>query len=172
MGTCSFNRCPFVLFLYSSCQVRELAYRAGDHQFLVRMNDADRNPAGRQWKSRPHSPRFAVRRVRFQEIPAFANAGADDGRVFADATREHERVQSAKRRRKSPDPLLHLIAKQRDCFGCPHVFVSRPSKSCMSELVSDMPSRPDSKFTISLNCFALYFLSTGQIPDQSGIEIA
>ena len=42
----------------------------------------------------------------------------------------------------------------------------------MSELVSDMPSNPDWKLTISLNCFCDHTFGARQIPNQSGIEIA
>src|SRR5512141_1004136 len=42
----------------------------------------------------------------------------------------------------------------------------------MSKLVSDRPSSQDWQLTVSLDCFGLIFFSAGQIPKQSGIEIA
>ena len=51
-----------------------------------------------------------------------ADPGADYGSILADATREHQRVQSAQRRRECADPFLDLVAKQRDRFSRPHVL--------------------------------------------------
>ena len=46
-----------------------------------------------------------------------------DGRcVLADAAGEHQRVQSAQRRRECADPFLCLVAKQRDRFGRPNIL--------------------------------------------------
>ena len=70
----------------------------------------------------PHSPRCAARRVRFREAQPVADPRADQRRVFSDAASEHQRVQSAQRRRECADPFLDLVAKQRDRFSRPHVL--------------------------------------------------
>ena len=121
------------------------------------MNEANRDPAGRR---RNH---LLIRRVSFffkfdsKESQPIANPGADHGPLLSDAASEHQRVQSPQRRRECADPFLDLVAKQRDRPAARTSCVSRSSKSRMSELVSDTPSSPDWKLTISLNCCALIF---------------
>lgn len=45
----------------------------------------------------------------------------DRGRILSDATSEHQRVQSAQRRRECTDPLPDRAAKQRGRFSRLHV---------------------------------------------------
>ena len=108
-----------------------------------------------------------------KESQPIADPGADRGRILSDAASEHQRVQSAQRRRECADPFLDLVAKQRDRFSRPHVLrFTASSKSRMSELVSDTPSSPDWKLTISLNCFAVIFSVRARYQTSPGIEIA
>ena len=109
-------------FFTAHAEAENSADRARDHPFLVRMNDADRNPACCR---RDH---ILIRRVSLffefdpQKSQPFADPGTDRGRVLSDATSEHQRVQSAQRRRECADPFLDLVAKQRDRFSRPHVL--------------------------------------------------
>ena len=57
-----------------------------------------------------------------EKAESVADPLADERRVFADAAGEHQRVQSAQRRREGADPFLGLVAKQRDRFRRPHVL--------------------------------------------------
>jgi hypothetical protein len=96
------------------------------------------------------SPPFAA----FRFVPLFiefdpqisqpiANPGANYRRILSDVAGEHQRVQSAERCCKSADPFLDLIAEQRVASAAHVSCVSLSIKSCMSELVSDIPSSPD-----------------------------
>ena len=102
----------------SECAANHLGY----HAFFVRANDADRNPAGVRG-NHPRSLRIA-RLIQFnaEEAQPIANPGADRGRILSDATRKHQRVQSAERRSEGADPFLRLVAEQRHGFGRPHVL--------------------------------------------------
>ena len=69
---------------------------------------------------------FFALRFRSSAMPRNAESVADpfpdERRVFTDARREDERVEAAERRDEGADPLLHLIAKQRDGLGRPGIL--------------------------------------------------
>ena len=142
-----------------------------DHQFLVGANDAD-DAAGVREISGAFFGIALLVQFDAEETQTFADALPDRRRVLADAAREDQRVQSAQRRRKGADPFLGLVAKQRHRFRRPNICASRSSKSRMSELVSEMPSSPDSWLTISLKLLSRHLLGSRQIRDQARIQIA
>src|SRR5579872_1436110 len=92
------------------------AHRARNHQILVRSNDANPDPAG----IRGNHPRSLciARLAQFdaEESQSLADARADSWRIFADTSREHERIQSTERGREGANPLFRLITEQRDGF--------------------------------------------------------
>src|SRR6267142_985354 len=90
---------------------------AGEHDFFVRANDVDGyfavgsgNDGGGKFVS-------LWIEVEAKKLQTVADAGANDGRVFADAAGEDECVQSVKRGGKCADPFAGLIAKHRYGFG-------------------------------------------------------
>ena len=119
------------------------AHRARDHQFFIRVNDANRDPAG----GLEITPSLAALRASSSSMPRKPSPSQirarTGGRVFADASGEDQRVQSAQRRGERADPFFDLIAEHRDRFRRSHVLVFLASKSRMSELVSETPSSPD-----------------------------
>jgi hypothetical protein len=110
-----------VLVSISSAKSEDATNQLGYHEFFVRANDAERNPAGRCGN---HALIYCVSlffEFDSKEFQPSANPGADRGRILADATSEDERVQPAQRRRECADPFLDLVAKQRDRFSRPYV---------------------------------------------------
>jgi len=51
---------------------------------------------------------------RQRPIPDLLPSLPHRGRIFSDAAREYQRIQSAQGRRESADPFLDLVAKQRE----------------------------------------------------------
>jgi len=91
-----------------------------------------------------------------QGIPAVTNPDPDCGRVLSNAPSEHQRVHSTQRRCKCANPFLDLVAEE------PTASAARTSALRLEQIAhvgtgSDMPSNPDWRLTISLNCFALMF---------------
>ncbi len=86
------------------------------------MNDADSDPAGRGGNHARVRPVSLLFEFDSKETQPIANPAADLGRVFPDAASEHQRLQSAQRRRECADPFFDLVAKQRDRFSRPHIL--------------------------------------------------
>ena len=141
-------------------------------QFFVRANDADRNPAGRRGN---HA---LIRRVSLffefdsKKSQPVANPGADRGRILSDATSEHQRVQSAQRRRECADPFLDLVAKQRDRFSRPHVLRFTVEQVTHVGTGLRHAEQPGLEIDHLIESFCIEALGARQIPNQSGIEIA
>src|SRR5208282_5657719 len=82
----------FMIIFPFTCKTQNAADRFSYHPLLVRVNDADGDPAGR----RGNHPR--VRHVSFffefdsKESQPIADPGPDYGRILADAASEHQRV--------------------------------------------------------------------------------
>ena len=92
------SRCAIgqnVFIVTDLAEAKNTANDLGYHDFLVRTNDANRGPTGvRGYHAR--SLRIA-RLIQFnaKEAQALTDACADAWRIFADAARKHQRIQSA-----------------------------------------------------------------------------
>src|SRR6266849_5430517 len=97
-----------------------------DHQFLVGADDPYLDATGVRRNQR------RIRRVAFpveldaEEPESVTDPFPDERRVFADASCKDECVNATERRGEGADPLLHLIAKERDGLGRPDI----PSFAC------------------------------------------
>ncbi len=136
------------------------------------MNDADCNPAGRRGNQ------ALIRRVLLffefdsKESQPSANPAAERGRILSDATREHQRVQSAQRRREGADPFLHLVAKKSDRFSRPHVLRLTVEQVTHVGTGFGYPEQPGMEIDHLVELLGAHFLRARQIPNQPGIEIA
>jgi hypothetical protein len=107
------------VFLFH-CDIQDATDRVRDHDFLIRMHDAD---SDRRLFPGNHSLVCSVAlfiEFNAKKSQAITDPGADGGRVLSDATREYQCVESTQRRREGADPFLDLVAKQRDrrCLIC------------------------------------------------------
>ncbi len=92
-------------------KVEHAAHRPSNHEFFIRVNDANRNPAGR----RGNHVLICFVSLFFEfdskESHPFTNTGSHDRAVFTYATGKNQRVQSAQGCCERTDPLLRLITK-------------------------------------------------------------
>ena len=107
-----------------------------------------------------------------EESQPITNAGADRGRVLADAASEHQRVQSAQRRRECADPFLYLVAKQRDRFSRPQVLRFVVQQVAHVGTGFGYAEQPGLEIDHLVELLRAHFLTARQIPKQSGIKIA
>ena len=107
-----------------------------------------------------------------QESQPFANPGADRGRMLSDATGEHQRVQSAQRRREGADPFLDLVAKQRHRFSRPHVLRFTVEQVTHVGTGLRHAEQPGLEIDHLVELLGAHVLGARQIPNQPGIEIA
>ena len=101
-----------------------------------------------------------------------ANPGADHGSVFADASCEHQRVQSTECRRECADPFLDLVAKQRDRLGRPHVLRFMVEQVAHIGTGLRHAEQPGLEIDHLVELLCAHLFRAGQIPNESGIEIA
>ncbi len=107
-----------------------------------------------------------------KESQPIANPGADRGRILSYSACEHQRIQSAQRRRECADPFFDLVAKQRDRLSCPHIlrFTFEQVTHVGTGLRHSEQPGPEIDHLVELFCIEAF--SSRQIPNQSGIEIA
>ena len=84
-----------------------------------------------------------------------------------------ERVQPAQRGHERAEELPCLVAEQRDRLGGAWIRrLSRSSRSCMSALVPETPSRPASLLTRRLRAAGVSPRDSSKIEQHARIEIA
>jgi hypothetical protein len=92
-----------------------------DNHIFVRANDANLDMAlvgGNDWLAGCVP---VLVKMDAEKPEPFTNARADRGCVLADAPRKDERVQPADRSGKGANPLLDLVAKERNGVGGPNI---------------------------------------------------
>jgi hypothetical protein len=139
------NRFGFHSSILSLCGAgcENTGNRSRNHQIFVRWNDANRGPAG---VGRNHSRSFGIARLAqgdAEEAQSLTNARADEGRIFADTSSEHKRIQASEGSGEGANPLLSLITEQSHGFRRPDIV------GFLRQLVSETPSKPDLWLTIS-----------------------
>ena len=103
--------CRHDSILLFSVKAENAADCLGDHVFFVGANYADRNPAGRRGNHALIRGVSLFVELDSKEFQPVADPGTDGGRVLSDAGSEHQRVQSAERRRERADPFLDLVTE-------------------------------------------------------------
>ncbi len=159
-------------FLFLAAKSENLANCFGDHEFFVRPNDADCNPASRGGN---HA---VIHRISlFVEFDSkkpqpIANPAADRGRILSDAAREDQRIQSTQRRRECANPFLDLVAEQRDRFSRSHVLRLVLQQVAHIGTGLGYSEQPGLEIDHLIELLRAHVFRARQIPNQSGIEIA
>ena len=100
-----------MIMLFLNHKTQDKADRAGDHPFLVRMNDTERDPAGSCGNHALTGRVSLFFEFDSKEFQPIANPGADRGAAFPDATSEAPNVSSpSNAAAKCADPFLDLVA--------------------------------------------------------------
>ena len=93
-----------------------------DHELLVGADDPHLDATGVRRNQRCILRIALLVQFDAEKAESVADPLPDERRVFADASGEDERVQSAERGGEGADPFLRLVAKQRHGLRRPHVI--------------------------------------------------
>ena len=106
---------PGVLHGFSSAEDPE--NRLGDDHVFVGTDDSHLDAARVGGDDRLTGRISDFVELNAEETQAFTNAQPDHGRVLADATRKHERLQPSQGSGKGTDPLPYLVTEHRHWSG-------------------------------------------------------
>jgi hypothetical protein len=107
-----------------------------------------------------------------EESQSIADARADSWRIFADTSREHERIQSTERGREGANPLFRLITEQRNGFRGSDIMGFLREQ--VSHIGTDLRNSEQSGLVVDhfVKLFRGHLLGSRQIRRQAGIQIA
>src|SRR5271166_1762465 len=100
-----------ILSFFRCAKPDNSTYRAGNHQFFVRADDAHGDPAGVVGNHRGILRITRLVELNAEKAKPFADAGANGRAVLPDAGGENQRIQSTERGGEGADPFFRLITK-------------------------------------------------------------